>query len=388
MLLCLGLAVVVAVMAGCGGAGNPGGNNLAVAAAGNVSPMSLDPAAVGTWMLVSGTSNGVVVAPKNITGWWPGSTRELVAFLGNGTCTDTYYNASGGVVHKNPGTWSGTGGKGTIHWTTGGTTTPIPFTYTFQGADVITWSFTLAGRKTVCSWVKIVTLTAHDPALVKTWTATSVCVNGGVKPLSYLSGNTTYAHFARCFLANGTSQRYLLGLDDNQQIKLPKPAPETWATAGGVLKLDTGPISEQIYTVTAAQLTTWQLDAAGNTLKIVFAPYGWAGAHDARIVGTWHPVSGKIDGVTKPIAVVNNWKPGITSEKDIFRSDGTSECATYAGTTLMQDELDRWYGTGGTIHIDGIGATVTGSLVFGTGTVTLSFTFGGHTKVIVSAKDS
>jgi hypothetical protein len=382
MLLCVGLAVAVGVLAGCGGAGNPGGNNLAVTAAG-VTPQALDPAMVGTWMLVSGTSNGVVVPPKNVTGWDPGMVRELVVLLANGTCTDTCYNASGGVVKKQNGTWSATGGTGSIHWPSG----TSPFTYTFQGANVSTWTSTIGGAKTA-TWAKIVTPTAHDAALVKTWTATGVWLNGASKPLSYLTGNTTYAHYAMNFLADGTSQRYFLGLDDNQQIKLPKPGVENWATGGGVLKLGTGPIAEQIYTVTASQLTTWQLDAAGNTLKIVFKPYGMAGAHDARIVGTWHPVSGKIDGVTKPIAVVMNWKPGITSEKDIFRSDGTYEYATYAGTTIGQSELDRWYTTSGTIHLDVIGMVVSASYVFVSGSWTGSFTVGGHTKVVVFAKDS
>jgi hypothetical protein len=384
MLLCVGLVVVVGVLAGCGGAGNPGGNNLAVAPAGNVSPQANDPAVVGTWMLVWGTSNGVVVPPRNITGWWTGSTRELVVLVGNGTCTDTYYNASGGTVHQNPGTWSGTGGKGTIRWTTGGTTTPIPFTYTFQGANVVTWSFTLAGRQTVASWAKIATLTAHDAALVKTWKATSVWVNGVAKPVSYLTGNTTYPTLARRFAADGTCQDYLLKTD--MERKLPELATKTWASGGGVLQLGTGPIAEQIYTVTTGQLTTWQLDAAGNTVKIVFKPYGAAGAHDARFVGTWHPVSGTVDGKATPVMTMLKNQRGTTSLILTGWADGTCESSNYAGTTLFYGELNTWYTAGGKFTIVGGGGPMTFGYVFGAGTMTWSWTAGGHKYVMICNK--
>lgn len=343
---------------------------------------------VGTWLLVWGKKDGVQVAPRLVTGWEAATRREVTALRANGTCSAIQYNATGGLVKQINGTWSSGSGKGTLHWTSGGITSPIPFTYTRQGANVATLAISVPGFNRSMTNVRLLALTGRDAALLKTWTATGVWVNGVAKPISYLTGTATYPKFARSFLASGTSQRYFLGLDENQEIKLPKPGAQNWLTGGGALQLGTGPISEGIYVATATQLTTWNLDASGNTLKVVFAPYGAAGAHDARVVGTWHPISGKIDGVAKPVAQVMNWKTGITSEKDIFRADGTYESSRYAGATLSKSELDRWYTASGRLYIDGIGPVASGTYAFGTGTMTCTFVMEGHTYLMVFKKDA
>ena len=389
VLLCVGLAVVMGVLAGCGGGSNLGMDNLAVTAAGSVSPQALDPAMVGTWMMIWGTKDGVVVAPKNITGWDTGTTRGLSVMRANGTITSTEYNATGGIVKQMNGTWTGSGGTGTIHWTTGSMTDPIPFTYTPQGANVATTTISVPGFHRVMHSVKIVSPTGHDPALVKTWTATGVWVNGVSKPISYLTGSTLYPKFARRFAAAGTSQDYLLKADMTQ--KAPKLAPKSWASGGGVLKLGTGPISEAIYVVTTGQLTTWQLDAAGNTLKVVYSRYGAAGAHDARLVASWHAVSVKVDGASVPLATFFKWETGENNSHWTFWVDGTLEQNDRAGTTLIYGGLRTWFTSAGKITIIRPGTTETGVAAYSLPTSTsLKFTMtqGGHTTVLIWNKDA
>ena len=58
LLLCVGLAVLVGVLAGCGGASNPGADNPAVSPAGDVTPQANNPALVGQWRTVFGTIDG------------------------------------------------------------------------------------------------------------------------------------------------------------------------------------------------------------------------------------------------------------------------------------------------------------------------------------------
>jgi hypothetical protein len=384
MLLCVGLVVVVGVLAGCGGAGNPGGNNLAVTAAGVTPAAAHDPALVGTWMLIWGTANGAAVAPANVEKWPAGTTRGLVVFKGTGTWVYTFYNAGGGVVGTQSGTWAAGGGLITTGENSG--------TYTVSG-NALTFSGTDGGVTRVRHYVKIVSLTAHDPALVKTWTATGVWVNGVAKPLSYLTGDATFNKLARRFAADGTAQDYLLKSGLTQ--KVPKLAPKSWASGGGVLKLGTGPIAEGLYVLAAGQLTTWQLDALGNTVKIVFKPYGAAGAHDARLVGSWHPVSATVDGIPVPVKTALNLPTGVDNMPWIFWADGTLEWNFRAGTTLKEASLNTWFTSAAKLTITMPGSApgtvetnVTPYSVPTSSSLRFAGTENGHAKVLVFAKDS
>jgi hypothetical protein len=210
-------------------------------------------------------------------------------------------------------------------------------------------SFTIAGRKTVSNWAKIVTLAAHDAALVKTWKATNVWVNGVAKPVSYLTGDTIkWTSFARRFAGAGTTQTFLL--QSNLDFEVPLSASQNWVSGGGTLKYGSNNYARAIYTIASGQLTTWELDSAGNTVKILFKAYGAAGGHDARFLGTWHPVSGTLDGKPASVASIFGWEtPKETNETWTFYADGTEQEAAFAGSTQYAGWIQPWSTSGTTM---------------------------------------
>jgi hypothetical protein len=383
MLLCVGLAVVVGVLAGCGGAGNPGSNNLAVAAAG-VTPQALDPALVGSWMHVRARQDGVDGSLKNLEHWEgtaANAVRLVSVFKSNGVYTETFYNAAGAVAKFNNGVWSANAGTHTVTINWDG---PYSCTYSISG-NVLTLTATGGGHTRQIVLAKIVTPTAHDPALVKTWKATNVWVNGVVKPLSYLTGSTNFSGYARTLSAAGSSQSYFL--NNGTKFVPPLPASQTWVSGGGVLKLGTGPIAEQIYVVASGQLTTWQLDGAGNTLKVLFKPFGATGGHDSRLLGTWHAVSGTLDGKSASLSTLFGWNAGTTKMRFTFLADGTEEDTYFGGSTLKYGNLGSWSTSGTTATVSySDGQVVVVHYVCNSATAmtwTWSFTGDSHTRVAV-----
>jgi hypothetical protein len=391
------LALVVGILAGCGGAGSPGTDNLAVSPAGDVAPQANDYHLANSWLLVSGTANGVVSAPSQLVVNWPtGTTREVLTLRATGKATDAFYNASGGVVAQRTGTWSGIAGRATIHWplTTIGPKVTINLTYTFPTTHVTKWHFTVTKPALLGGTVKVAivanyanltaSLTQRDPALVGTWKATALMLNSVTKSLDYLSGSSTYPYFARAFLSNSHSQAYALGMIGNQEIELPQPATTTWATGGGVIKYLAGQYQSSIYKLTGSTLTIYQLDANGNTLQITFTRYGAAGAHLASLVNTWHTVSGKIDGATQPLSsIFTSWPGGTTAEAYSFRSDGTMEDDILTGTAITYSNLDTWYTATGTLHLGTPFGPAAYGLVVGSGSWTMTWTTGGHSYSVL-----
>jgi hypothetical protein len=369
----LALLVGAVVIVGCGGAGSPGVNSPAVAQA-----VGHDPNLVGTWMLIWGTKGGVVTAPSVLDNWATGATRGQMVFGSTGAWAYDMYGSSGKLVGSNSGTWSTAGTTLTLDRKSGGIGT---VSYTISG-NVFTISVTGGGVTDTHHYVKIVTLTAHDTALEKTWKATGVWLNGVSEPVSYLTGGPSPI-FARSFLANGTSQPYFLGENgSNREITLPKPALQNWATGGGLIKYLAGSYQSAIYTLASGKLTIWELDAQGNTLKVVFAPYGAAGAHDARFLGTWHPVSATVGGKPTPVSTVLNWEPGVTTMPWTFLADGTLDVKQLKGSALVTEHLDTWFTSGTTMTFVERSVGVLSFAFPSASSLTCSATIGGQPMVM------
>ncbi|HEY3396366.1 MAG TPA: lipocalin family protein [Armatimonadota bacterium] len=379
MVLLVLLAMVLVV--GCGGAGQ-GISPPAELTMGGVSPAAYDSTLVGTWVIVHVTKDGADTACSIVEAWPVGTVRQVLEFSPTGACVRYFYGASGSAIKTDSGTWSTSAGSITFAWPSGS----YVRAYSLSGNVLTTTHSSAAGHAYVKQYAREVALTARDTALFKTWKATAVSLNGVSRPVSYLTGSTTYAQFARSFAANGASQRYLLGGAGSQLIMLPKQGVQNWASGGGVVKYLTGNYQSAIYTIASGALTIWQLDAQGNTLKVTYGRYGAAGAHDPLLLGARHPVSGTINGVSKPLAQIFGWPTGSTSMKMIFAADGTCEQPVYTGTALTSDELDKWYTAAGAINFTFARGPQAVSYVFSGTSLTCSWTDSGGQKVVVFAK--
>jgi hypothetical protein len=373
----LALLAGVVLIVGCGGAGqgisSPSALAIGAPAPSGVSPAAVahDQALVGKWMIVdiekSGNFNFI---PCRLGKSWPAGTssgpcvREVAGYYGTGAVIYSYYdkraftNAGAPPLKTETGTWSTTTASGLSYLTVTIGTTTTKRAYTVKG-DVLTLTSS-AGYPYGEQWANNnVPLTAHDPALAKTWLALpgSISLDGAPQPVSYLTGSTSRPLYARSFLLN-TGQGYLsqsYSLNTTETIKLPL-APQPWATGGGisgygVVKYLTGFCQYAIYSVLLnGNLVIVQLDANGETLMIIYTPFAPVGpAHDPLLAGTWDIKSaiaatplGSKDVLS---LLLSQLDPTATSGKTIFWSDGTGEGQVLSGTTLKYAALSTWYTT-------------------------------------------
>ena len=229
---------------------------------------------------------------------------------------------------------------------------------------------------------KQVALTGHDAALVKTWKVTALALNGVAKPISYLSGSLTYPDFGRTFFGAGTTQRYRL---QGFKILLPQFGSQNWVSGGGLVNYQGGLRQASIYSITAGVLSLWQLDGAGNTLKLTLKPFGAPGNH-AAFVGRWHPVSVKENGSTVALKDFFGWETGVDSMSIQFYADGTAENDQRQALALKRAELVKWSTSGSNVTMVFAHGPTTMAYVATATTVTLDWTEDGKTKHAVFNK--
>jgi hypothetical protein len=76
------------------------------------------------------------------------------------------------------------------------------------------------------------------------------------------------------------------------------------------------------------------------------------------------------------VNTIFNSKAGTTSTSTTYWPDGTIETPNYNGTTLFYDELNTWYTSGSTIHLQTGGGPFSATYALVNGSAKLSWTEG------------
>lgn len=359
--LVLTTALLMGVM-GCGGGGDGGGNGG-------------DATLVGVWQFFESREDGNVTPPADALGWDQGVTRTTVEFLNNGNLVVRDYDNTGALVGTENGTWTVQGGVLTI--TIGGDE-PMQFNYTING-NLLTLTSNEDGHEHVMRWAKVVNLSGHDAALVRTWVVDSVQVNGVDTPVAdYFRFNPDSAMTMQ-ILADGTLIARELAADESEIIGSTQG---TWATGGGEFAVTINDFTMR-GSYAANNTSATLLDEEGQTVHIELTPFAPEGQHAATVVGTWQAASATVNGTPVPLEDFFGWDPGTDRMTIAFFADGTIINTEYQGSNVVFAQLGTWSTTGATLTINfpGEDLKVMTFNVVGN-TVTVTFTQDGNDMVL------
>ncbi|HEY3397008.1 MAG TPA: hypothetical protein VGM19_05040 [Armatimonadota bacterium] len=386
LLLGAGLLLVL-VMVGCG-AGNSPSSLQDPAAMSNAGPdgavapaVALDGKFFAQWVSVVGKVNGVETALTSVFGWGGKNYDYMVVkFRSDGTVTETDY-LNGVVDRTQAGLWTASGGAGTLKW---GADPVVPFTYAFSGQTVVV-SFTQGGEVRQCTFAKFVTISDHNPNMVRVWKLTGLAIDGVNAPprTMYKDGATAFALQMR---ASGVARTTLL---NHHGVILADAETNNWASGVGIFARGSGAGQRGLYLVQGSTMTLWVRDQ-GQTRKLIFKPYGAIGEHNASVVGTWKFAGVKRDGVAFSAASYFNWEPNTTHDTVEFLPDGSMiDTQLTATNAISYQSLNGWYTSGSTLHMltDNPSAPDLAMAITYTATgVKLTETHEGHTYVLTFNK--
>ena len=357
------LAVVVALTTGLMGCGGGNGNG------GGANPAEL----VGLWQIYKAATDGVTVAPGVALDWGAGTERETIQFLAGGTCTDRIYDEAGLAGTEN-GTWTVAAGVLTV--TIGGDV--VPLTYAVNG-NLLRTTQDDAGTVTVLRWAKVVNLTAHDAAMVRAWTVTSIETDGVDTPLAdffeWAAGSDAQV---LQFLADGTLMAH--EVNGNEIVEHDEG---TWVTGAGEIMITVGPDSMRGgYVPNNTSIAILDSEGSGTVFELAaFAPAGLQ--HDPAMVGAWQATSVTVNGTAASLADFFEWDAGSDRTTAQFWADGTEISLEYAGTDIVYADISSWSTAGATMTLVGDGGIVFDTHVIAGNTVTLTGSDGGDAVVLV-----
>jgi len=319
---------------GCGGGGDDGGGG----GGGG------DAALVGTWQFFESREDGNVIPARDAMGWEGEETRTTVQFNADGTLVVRDYNENGDLVGTENGTWNTQGNTLTINLDE-----QMQFQYAIDG-NILTLTQQGAEGQSTMRWAKVVNLTGHDAALVRTWVVERVQTDGNATSVvEYLGMPAGTQVVTMQMLANGNLVVRPLGIDNNilgeQQF--------TWATGGGELAvtLDDGFVMRGAYA--ANNTSAVLLDQQGRTVELELEPFAGPGLRPANLVGTWRATGATRDG--EPISLVDLFglEGADTVQAQLF-ADGTAITSDMNGNTPVESQMQEWSTDGNQLHIGGL----------------------------------
>lgn len=358
--LVLTTALLMGVL-GCGSGEDGDGNGV-------------DATLVGVWQFFEAREDGNVIPPGEAIGWEEGMTRTTAEFLNNGNLVIRDYDNTKALVNTENGTWTAQGGVLTLTIDQ----EVMEFAYVING-NLLTLTSDDEGHENVMRWAKVVNLTGHDAALVRTWVVQSVQVNGANTPIADYFGLPPAAQaMSMQMLADGTLIARPLGAEN---VILGRTN-GTWATGGGELAVTIDGFTMR-GSYLANNTSTTLLDEMGRTVHFELAAFAPAGQRAAALLGAWQAASATVNGTPVPMEDFFGWEDDTDRMTIAFFADGTIISVEYAGADVTFADMGTWSSAGGTLTINfpGEDPMVMNFNVVGN-TVTVTFTEGGDDVVL------